>query len=78
MSFWDEYESTKDLSYSNVNHGQFLNIVLLLAKYDITLNKYVQLVIKKINMNKTPGRSQQVTFPSKKTTINYIVKSITK
>lgn len=77
MSFRGEYKSTKDLSDPNVSHGNFLNIVLLLAKYDFTLNKHVQSVIKQANMNKTPGRSQQVTLVSK-TTITYIVKSISK
>lgn len=77
MSFRGEYESAKDLSNPNVSHGNFLDIVLLLAKYDVTLNKHVQSVIEKANMNKTPGRSQQVTLLSK-TTINYIVKSISK
>lgn len=57
MSFRGEYESAKDLSNPNVSHGNFLDIVLRLAKYDVTLNKHVQSVIKKANMNKTPGRS---------------------
>lgn len=71
------YESAKDLSNPNVSHGNFLDIVLLLAKYDVILNSHVKSVIDKANKNKTSGRSQQVTLLSK-TTINYIVKSISK
>jgi hypothetical protein len=67
MSFRGEYESAKDLSNQNVSHGNFLDIVLLLAKYDVILNKHVQSVTKKANINTTPGRSQQVTLLSKTT-----------
>lgn len=58
-----------------MSHGNFLDIVLLLAKYDVTLNSHVKSVIDKVNKNKTPGHSQQVILLSK-TTISYIVNSI--
>ena len=62
MSFRSKYESAKDLSDPNVSHENCLDIVLLLVKYGVKLNKHVQSVIKKANIKKTPSRSQQVTL----------------
>ncbi|KAL4104770.1 hypothetical protein QTP88_020046 [Uroleucon formosanum] len=69
------YESAKDLANPNVSYGNFLDILLLLAKYDAPLDEHIKLVIKKANDNKTPERSQNVTLLSK-TLANYVIKSI--
>lgn len=75
LSFRGAYESAKDLANPNVSHGNFLDILLLLAKYDAPLDEHIKLVIKKASDNKTPGRSQNVTLLSK-TLANYVIKSI--
>ncbi|KAL4120273.1 hypothetical protein QTP88_012995 [Uroleucon formosanum] len=69
------YESAKDLANPNVSHGNFLDILLLLAKYDAPLDEHIKLVIKKASDNKTSGKSQNVTLLSK-TLANYVIKSI--
>ncbi|KAL4089495.1 hypothetical protein QTP88_024521 [Uroleucon formosanum] len=75
LSSQGAYESAKDLANPNVSHGNFLDILLLLAKYDAPLDEHIKLVIKKASDNKTPGRSQNVILLSK-TLANYVIKSI--
>jgi hypothetical protein len=68
------YESAKDLANPNVSHGNFLDILLLLAKYE-SLDEHFKLVIKRASDNKTPGRNQNLTLLLK-TLANYVIKSI--
>ncbi|KAF0748187.1 RNA-directed DNA polymerase from mobile element jockey [Aphis craccivora] len=60
LSSQGAYESAKDLANINVSHGNFLDILLLLAKYDAPLDEHIKLVIKKASNNKTPRRNNSI------------------
>jgi len=70
------------LKNSNLDHGNFLEIILLLAKYDLFLQKHVdECVASSLKLNKNnsgPGRPGSFTTFLLKTTINYIIESISK
>lgn len=77
-------EGLHTLSDDNVDHGNFLEMVLLMSKYDDILKKHLDSCIKeskKIHQSnldvKTQGRGNLVTFLSK-TTVNYILEAISK
>jgi len=75
-------EAAFTLKDQNLDHGNFLEIILLLAKYDPILQNHVEecfaLSSKVHQVNSGPGRmGSLITFLSK-TTVNYIVEEISK
>lgn len=71
LSYRGKYEGINHLSDNTLNHGNFLDILMLLEKYDATLSSHIQTIIKKSKKTTLSGRSQNLTLISK-TTINYI------
>lgn len=69
------YESITNLSNNqdNLNHGNFLALVKLVAKYDQVLNVHIEEIMKKKKKSKSRGRGNLVTFLSK-TTVNKIIR----
>lgn len=77
-----EHESSYSLQDPTLDHGNFLEILLLLKKYDVTLNEHVDKIIKSAqdkvvrhNSSKVKGRGSSLTFISK-TTVNLIIDAI--
>lgn len=74
-----QYESSYSLHDLTLDHGNFLEILLLLKKYDMTLNEHVDKITKSAQekaawhkSTKVKGRGSSITFISK-TTINLII-----
>lgn len=67
------------LNNPNLDHGNFLDILLLLKKYDIVLNDHVDSLTnkaqRKANSGNSKGKVSKVTFISK-TTVNMVIDSI--
>lgn len=72
-------ESALSLNNPILDHGNFLDILLLLKKYDIVLNEHVDLLTNKAqrkeNSGNSKGKVSKVTFISK-TTVNMVIDSI--
>lgn len=72
-------ESALSLNNFNLDHGNFLDILLLLKKYDIVLNEHIDLFTKKAqckaNSGNSKGKVSKVIFISK-TTVNMVINSI--
>jgi len=47
LSYRGKYEGINHLSDNTLNHGNFLDILMLLEKYDATLSSHIQAIIKK-------------------------------
>lgn len=70
------HEATNDLEITAINHGNFLELILLLSKYDVCLQEHVSDCIeKKKKQVRTKGRGSMVTLMSK-TTVNKVVELI--
>ena len=65
-------EDAASLEDADVNHGNFLELVLLLSKYDVVLKRHVE-AFKKGKANRKTGESRRrgrrsfISFPSKNT-----------
>ncbi|XP_022161623.1 uncharacterized protein LOC111027533 [Myzus persicae] len=72
-------ESALSLNNPILDHGNFLDILLLLKKYDIVLNEHVDSLTnkaqRKANSGNSKGKVSKVTFFSK-TTVNMVIDSI--
>lgn len=72
-------ESSKSLKDPTLDHGNFLDILLLLKKYDLILSDHIEEItknaIKNYDRGKGKGRGSSLTFISK-TTVNMIIDSI--
>jgi len=72
-------ESALSLNNPILDHGNFLDILLLLKKYDIVLNEHIDLLTtkaqRKANSGNSKGKVSKVTFISK-TTVNMVIDSI--
>lgn len=77
LSYRGKYEGINHLSDNTLNHGNFLDILLLLEKYDATLSSHIQAIIKKSEKSTSSGRSQNLTLISK-TTVNCIFLAFSK
>jgi hypothetical protein len=80
LSFRGSIESTYTLENENVNHGNFLEILMLLSKYDLTLknhlNQTIELSRKRLDkVGSSRGRGDLISF-FLKTTLNYKIDSI--
>lgn len=74
----NQSESAYMLDSLSTDHGNFLDILLLLGKYDIHLNDHLKTIIeksKKAHESGSKGRGGLITFISK-TTLNVIIDSI--
>lgn len=69
----DKHESASSLNEENLDHGNFLELTLLLAKFDPTLKNHID-KISKNQQEHSKGRGDSVTFLSK-TTFNYLFES---
>lgn len=77
LAFRGKHEAAFSLDNNNTNHGNFLALVLLLAKYDPVLDRHVNTSIeaskkRKETHHNTKGLGNLVTFLSK-TTINKLI-----
>ncbi|KAJ3645913.1 hypothetical protein Zmor_023532 [Zophobas morio] len=74
-------EAAYSLENENIDHGNFLEIVLLISKYDIIFKKHLDVIIKASKRAHEKGNTRRtgnfLTFLSK-TTINSIISIITK
>lgn len=77
-----QYKSSYSLQDLTLNHGNFLEILLHLKKYDVTLNEHVDKITKSAQekaarhkSTKVKGRGSSLTFISK-TTVNLIIDAI--
>ena len=73
-----ENEAAYTLSNPQQDHGNFLEIILLLSKYDATLKAHIDIMIKKSQKAQDRGSKQGggiLTFLSK-TTVNYVITTI--
>lgn len=73
-----EYEAAHTLDDISVDHGNFLEIILLLSKYDLNLNEHINESIKASRARQQTnesGRGSLVTLLSK-TTVNKVVSVI--
>ncbi|KAL4141853.1 hypothetical protein QTP88_004409 [Uroleucon formosanum] len=81
LSYCGANEAAYTLDNNSLDHGNLLEILMLISKFDPILNNHVQKCIdksKKIHKNKnTKGRDDLVSFFSK-TTANVIIEGITK
>lgn len=72
-------EGADSLNDSTLDHGNFLDILLLLKKYDVVLSEHIDLITKNASVNykrgKGKGRGASLTFISK-TTVNMVIDSI--
>ena len=71
-------EAAYTLHNDSVDHGNFLDILLLLKKYDVVLNEYLDNIIKKSQVSHNSGnktRGGLLTLISK-TTVNQIIECI--
>jgi len=72
-------ESSRSLKDPAIDHGNFLDILLLLNKYDVVLNDHIEKTtenaIRNHERGKGKGRGSSLTFISK-TTVNMIIDSI--
>lgn len=75
-----ENEAAYALENENLDHGNFLEILILLSKYDVTLKTFLQKVIKRSKSSSERGNKQRtgnfLTFFSK-TTVNSIISVMT-
>lgn len=76
LSFRGSIESAYTLENENVDHGNFLEILMLLSKYDMTLKTHLNqsIELSKRRHDKagsSRGRGDLISFFSK-TTLNYI------
>lgn len=74
----NKYEAAYTLEDLSLDHGNFLEIILLLKKFDVVLNEHLDLVIKKSKMSHESGNKNRgglLTLISK-TTINMVIESI--
>jgi len=74
------YESSYSLHDPTLDHGNFLDIVLLLKKYDVIIYEHIDNIIKSAQVKaahhrfkKIKGRGSSLTFISK-TTVNLIAR----
>jgi hypothetical protein len=70
-----ESEAAYSLDNASIDHGNFLEYILLLSKYDIVLKDHLTSVIKKSNKAHaagSKGRGDTVTLISK-TTVNHVI-----
>lgn len=77
LSFRGSIESAYSLENEDVDHGNFLEILMLLSKYDLTLknhlNQSIELSKKRHDkVGSSRGRGDLLSFFSK-TTLNYII-----
>lgn len=73
-----ESESAYSLDNSMIDHGNFLELILLLSKYDILLKDHLDKVIKKSKVahaSGSKGRGGSITLISK-TMINHVIAAI--
>lgn len=72
-------EAANSLNDSTLDHGNFLDILLLLKKYDVVLSKHIGSITKNASDNhkrgKGKGRGASLTFISK-TIVNMVIDSI--
>ncbi|KAL4091506.1 hypothetical protein QTP88_026182 [Uroleucon formosanum] len=72
-------EGADSLNDSTLDHGNFLDILLLLKKYDVVLSEHIDSITKNASVNykkgKGKGRGASLTFISK-TTVNMVIDSI--
>ncbi|KAL4135492.1 hypothetical protein QTP88_007098 [Uroleucon formosanum] len=76
----NQFEAAYTLSDPFVDHGNFLEIILFLAKYDFQMKDHLEMVIKKSHKaheSGSKGRGGLVTFLSK-TTVDYIIAAISR
>lgn len=77
LSYRGKFEGINHLSDKTLNHGNFLDILMLLGKYDASLSSHIQTIIQKSEKSTSSGRSQNLTLISK-TTVNYIFMAFSK
>lgn len=74
-------EACYTLENKNIDHGNFLEVILLLSQYDVVLKKHLDKIIpesKKMHEKGTKRRSGDFTSFLSKTTINYVIDIISK
>uniref|UniRef100_A0A336MY63 CSON006218 protein n=1 Tax=Culicoides sonorensis TaxID=179676 RepID=A0A336MY63_CULSO len=69
------HESARTLNDEALDHGNFLEVILLLSKYDAVLSEHINKCVEESSRQPGQGRGSLTTFLSK-TTINKIVKII--
>lgn len=70
LSYRGLHESAKTLLDLNLDHGNFLELILLISKFDPILKFHIEDAVKNSNLSK--GRGNFITFLSK-TTVNHII-----
>lgn len=74
----NQFEAAYTLDNPFVDHGNFLEILLFLAKYDFQMKDHLETVIKKsrkAHESDSKGRGGLITFLSK-TTVDYVIAAI--
>ncbi|XP_069493780.1 zinc finger MYM-type protein 1-like isoform X1 [Ambystoma mexicanum] len=77
LSFRGKSESKAELDNVELDHGNFLEILLLLSKYDRPLKEHIEDIQTKSKKKTGQGRGASVTFMSK-TTVGYVIEAISK
>lgn len=70
------YEAAKDLDKPNISHGNFLDLLLFLSKYDAPLCAHIQSVIQAAKTRSDSGQRSQFRTLLSKNTANIVIKSI--
>lgn len=73
-----QFEAAYTLDDMNIDHGTFLELIILLGKYDVCMKEHLSECIeksKKMHETHSRGRGSTVTFLSK-TTINMVISAV--
>lgn len=76
----NQFEAAYTLNDPSVDHGNFLEIIMFLAKYDFQMKDHLDTIIKKSHKadeSGSKGRRGLVTFLSK-TTVDYVIAAISR
>ena len=69
-----QFEAAYTLDDMSIDHGTFLELVILLGKYDVCMKECIE-KSKKKHETHSKGRGSAVTFLSK-TTVNMVISSV--
>jgi hypothetical protein len=77
LSYRGVHESANTLDNDLLDHGNFLEILLLLSKYDLVLRNHLDQIIQQSHtrVHDSKGRGRTVTLISK-TTVNYVIDAL--
>ena len=68
---------TKELAYTlanmNVKHGNFLDLVLLLSQYDVTMEKHIQ-ELKKLSANQIKKKKERALAKNDKSMVTFFLR----